>query len=195
MNCPTKAEVYDTVRHKSAKTSVNQVPALHKKINWRFGDTNLDIGGGKYEAATEYLNSKGVNNLVYDPYNRSKEHNTNVLSHYIYNTATIANVLNVIMTDEERVRALETAQSYVQPGGKIYISVYEGNKSGKPSISSIGTYQENKKLKEYLHIVCQVWDPKYVKLKKNMIEVKNGDDPTLRLMCPSCLQLPDSGDV
>jgi hypothetical protein len=174
----------------SAKTSVNQIPALHKSIDWKFGQTNLDVGGGKYETATEYLNSKGVNNLVYDPYNRTKEHNTSVLNHFIYDSATIANVLNVISTDEERISTLETASSYVKPGGIIYISVYEGNKSGVSSISSIETHQENRKLKTYLPLIYKVWDPRYVVLKKNFIEVKNGNDPTPNLMCPSCLQLP-----
>ena len=164
------------------KNSVNQIPALFKKINWEWGQKNLDIGGGKYDTTTNYLIQIGigVENFVYDPYNRTTEHNEKVLLHPRYNSATIANVLNVIPTRSERVRALMTAHKHVRCNGKIYISVYEGDKSGNGSISISGTYQANKKLREYLEDISEVWPKEFVKIKRNMIEVTNGNNKTLR---------------
>ena len=39
----------------SAKTSIKQIPALFKHKNAVFGETNIEIGGGRFELATEYL--------------------------------------------------------------------------------------------------------------------------------------------
>ena len=59
-------------------TSLAQVPALHKKVKWVPGTRNLDYGGGRYDHATEFLREKGVENFVFDPYNRDAQHNAEV---------------------------------------------------------------------------------------------------------------------
>ena len=41
---------------------------------------NLDYGGGKFDNATEYLAEMNVTSLVYDPFNRSSDHNKMVLA-------------------------------------------------------------------------------------------------------------------
>ena len=65
----------------SAATSVNHIPAGFKKIvKDRYKGINLDWGGGKYDKGTKYLNQWGIINLVYDPYNRSEEHNQEMLA-------------------------------------------------------------------------------------------------------------------
>jgi hypothetical protein len=46
----------------SAKTSIKQVPALFKDKNARFGDVNIDIGGGRFNLATEHLAERGTRN-------------------------------------------------------------------------------------------------------------------------------------
>ena len=63
----------------SAKTSIKQVPALFKNKNVKFGETNIDIGGGRFDLATDYLAEQGVRNMVFDPYNRGEEVNTATL--------------------------------------------------------------------------------------------------------------------
>jgi len=66
----------------SADTSLRQVPALFKKqdIDFPEGGTNFDIGGGRFDEGTKYLaDERGVENFVYDPYNRSPEHNAAVM--------------------------------------------------------------------------------------------------------------------
>ena len=54
----------------SAKTSIKQVPALFKNPNAKFGAVNVDIGGGKFDLAADFLAQNGTRNLVFDPYNR-----------------------------------------------------------------------------------------------------------------------------
>ena len=62
----------------SAGTSVNMIPRLMKEVEWRRGMVNIDIGGGRFETATDFLHSIGVHNFVYDPYNRDEAHNARV---------------------------------------------------------------------------------------------------------------------
>lgn len=59
----------------SAGTSLNQVPSATRKIKWEPGTVNVDIGGGRFDKATDYLRDNGVENLVFDPFNRNAEHN------------------------------------------------------------------------------------------------------------------------
>ena len=44
----------------SAKTSIMQIPALFKHKAVKFGDVNIDIGGGRFDLATSYLASIGI---------------------------------------------------------------------------------------------------------------------------------------
>ncbi|MBP0989854.1 MAG: hypothetical protein J5874_01560 [Oscillospiraceae bacterium] len=46
------------------------MPALFKNPNAKFGAVNVDIGGGKFDLAADFLAQNGTRNLVFDPYNR-----------------------------------------------------------------------------------------------------------------------------
>lgn len=122
---------------------------------------NLDYGGGRFDNAAEELAKINVTNLVYDPYNRSSEHNQGVLKQVRANggadTVTISNVLNVIAEPEARQTVLRNAKKLVRPGGKVYITVYEGNKSGSGSETKAG-YQLNKDTKDYVDEISQVFN-------------------------------------
>ena len=141
----------------SAATSLRQVPAIFKKVN--FSGINLDIGGGKYDEVQSYFDSEGINcqNLVYDPFNRSKDHNQSVLDKVKterIHTVTISNVLNVIKDKEHRLEVLKLA-SQANP---IYclITVYEGDRSGDGK-ETIKGYQLNRKLKDYESEIREVF--------------------------------------
>lgn len=135
----------------SAKTSRNQVAAGLKKIV-EFGlvsrgDINLDWGGGKYDKGTEWLKTQGIINLVYDPYNRSSEHNLNVIKELQIRKAdctTLLNVLNVIPQEEERIDTIKKVLKHVRPGGYLLIAVYAGDGSGETIKTSDG-WQNNQK--------------------------------------------------
>ena len=130
-------------------------------VEFRPGDVVVDFGGGKFDNAVNYLKDKDVTLLVYDPYNRSSEHNQDVLKQVRANggadTVTISNVLNVIAEPEARQTVLRNAKKLVKPGGKVYITVYEGNKSGAGAETKAG-YQLNKDTKDYVDEISQVFD-------------------------------------
>ncbi len=67
----------------SAKTSIRQIPALFINKNVEFGETNIDIGGGRFDLATDYLRENGTTNYVFDPYNRSEEVNAATLRYLL----------------------------------------------------------------------------------------------------------------
>ena len=137
----------------SAKTSLNQVPALFKDSRAVFGKTNIDIGGGKYDAATNFLSERGTRSMVFDPYNRGEESNTATLDYLRSgkkaDTATCANVLNVIAEQDARDNViLETAKA-IKPGGTAYFMVYEGDHSGTGKETSAG-WQNNRITASYV---------------------------------------------
>lgn len=140
-----------TQQYSSANTSINstKVPALFRKIRWQAGTRNLDWGGGKYDTATEYLKELGVVNRIYDPFNRSPAENDAALACTCYDTATLSNVLNVIAERDVRIAAVAGAMQHLKPGGKLYISVYEGNHSGRGRESKPDCWQCSMPLKAY----------------------------------------------
>ena len=129
----------------SAYTCTRQIPAAYtcEDLAPVYGaGHNLDWGGGRYDDATDFLMHHYVcKNSVYDPYNRTEEHNKKVLQE-IPNDLTplvslsILNVLNVITDDHERWLLLNKVMSFVnqfKTCQAIVIQVYEGNRSGVPS--------------------------------------------------------------
>ena len=104
-----------------------------KKVNWQPGTTNVDIGGGRFDTATEYLREQGVENLVFDPFNRNAEHNKEMAERVRdskVDTATCHNVLNVIDSELSRANVILQAAKAIKPDGTAYFTVYEGDKSG-----------------------------------------------------------------
>jgi len=150
----------------SRKTSRNQVAAGFKKANWEGITSNFDLGGGKYDKATNWLKKhRGVINFVYDPYNRSQEYNDfTYASSKLSESTTIFNVLNVIPSRKERKEILEFAKR--ENTKKIFITVYEGNKSGRGEVTRDG-WQNNKRLKDYLPEIKKIYPQAYI--SKNMI--------------------------
>ena len=147
----------------SAKTSINKnkVPAIFKLVHndggWEFYQRNLDIGGGKFDTATKWLwDNYSINNHIYDPYNRTMGNNCYALGFFEYDTVTISNVLNVIESDARILDILHLAQAKVGWAGKVFISVYEGDRSGKFKIGK-DSMQRNWKLDQYLPLVKQVF--------------------------------------
>ena len=146
---------------KNTSINKNKVPKLFTLIEnnfgWREGTTNLDIGGGKYDTATEYLNKFGVQNFIYDKYNRSKDHNTIVeiaTRHEKPDTVTISNVLNVIKEKKIRGQVINLARTRVKKGGLIFISVYNSGREGE---SKKDCWQNAMTIDDYLEEVQAVF--------------------------------------
>lgn len=145
----------------SAKTSLRQVPALFKDKNVQFGDVNIDIGGGKYDLATEFLAERGTQNLVFDPYNRGEATNRATLDFLRdgsrADTATNANVLNVIAEAPARANVILEMAKAIKPDGKAYFMVYEGDGSGVGRETSAG-WQNNRKTADYMDEIKRYFD-------------------------------------
>lgn len=146
----------------SAATSINsnKLPAIYKMVNFNEGDVVVDFGGGKFDNAVEYIRDKGATLCVYDPYNRSAEHNREVLRILRENggadAAVNSNVLNVIKEPEARKNVLENIARITKPGAPIYITVYEGRGDGQEGPTKSG-YQLNRKTADYLEEIQEVF--------------------------------------
>lgn len=160
----------------SAKTSIKQVPALFKDKNVRFGKTNIDIGGGRFNLATDYLRERGTENLVFDPYNRTAAENEETLRFLMdggrADTATCANVLNVIAEPKARANVILEAAKSIKPDGTAYFMVYEGDGSGEGKETSAG-WQNNRKTADYVGEIGQYFQD--VQRKGKLIIGKNPD--------------------
>jgi len=147
-------------QYSSARTSLKQVPAGFKIVDKYFGwqpDTlNLDIGGGKYDLMSEKLLEKKVVNLIYDPYNRSAEHNQAILvkcDSFPIDTVTIFNVLNVIKERENQMGVILQASNRLKEGGHVFVRSTYMNPAKVSGVTKSGTFQHYMTQKEYLEMV------------------------------------------
>lgn len=160
----------------SAATSINstKLPAIYNMVNFRPGDVVVDFGGGRFDNAVNYLKDKNVTLLVYDPYNRSAEHNKEVLrilkEHGGADAAINSNVLNVIKEHEAREAVLRNIKKITKRGAPIYITVYEGKGDGAEGPTKSG-YQLNRKTGDYMDEIEQVFSN--VKRKGKLITAIN----------------------
>lgn len=184
-------DIWDFVKEQeydSAATSLNQLAGGVKAVAEILpaGSLNLDYGGGRYNQAVEYLKQVDVMNLVFDPFNRSKEHNREVLDiikeYGGADSCTCCNVLNVIDGDAAKITALKNIKRLVRSGGKVYIQTYEGsdkvetqNDKGKTvkKPSGVGKttkkgWQENKETKAYIPLVREVFSDAMYKVIKGV---------------------------
>lgn len=156
----------------SADTSINsgRLPAIFHLINLEPGTVNLDFGGGRFDNVATYYEKDGIMNLVFDPFNRTSEHNQEVIKKLREiggaDSATCSNVLNVIKEPENRLQVLKNIKSLIKPGAPVYITVYEGKGNGEEGPTKSG-YQLNKKTKDYLEEIQEVFPD--AKRKGNLI--------------------------
>lgn len=160
----------------SAATSINstKLPAIYSMVNFHAGDVVVDFGGGKFDNAVNYLKDKDVTLLVYDPYNRSAEHNKEVLrilkEHGGADAAVNSNVLNVIKEPEAREAVLRNIKKITKSGAPVYITVYEGKGDGAEGPTKSG-YQLNRKTADYMDEIGKVFSN--VKRKGKLITAIN----------------------
>lgn len=134
-------------RYTSAATSINskRMPAIYKKVDIDKG-LILDYGCGRF------FDSYGLPKNVhgYDKYNRPNTEELNMK----YDKVLCSNVLNVIAEREIRLEVLEDLKRL---GNTVYITVYEGNKTGIGAETKSDCYQLNRTLQSYLSEVAEVF--------------------------------------
>jgi hypothetical protein len=163
-------------KYSSKGTSQRQLAGLFKSWQSRHGfhGINLDLGGGKYDLAQEWMDKNNIQcrNLVVDP-NRTDAHNKEMLALVAANggadSVTIANVLNVIDDLESRLHVLKQADDYAKPGAPVIISVYERNKDGTPTVTKADSWQANRKLATYLPEAQAILDDPKILSGKGLI--------------------------
>lgn len=146
----------------SAATSINssRLPAIYKLVDFAPGSVNLDFGGGKFDNAINFVKDRGATLIVYDPYNRSSQHNKDALDIIRSNggadNVVNSNVLNVIAEPESRLAVIKNIHTLLKTGGNAYFTVYEGDKSGEGKKTKAG-YQLNKVTSDYLEEIQKIF--------------------------------------
>lgn len=153
----------------SKNTSINKdrVPAIYSKLAKQgvYGTHMFDVGCGKW---TKHIASFAKENAMctywhgFDPYNQSKKHNAKVIEIAFEelfnnnpNVLISSNVLNVIKVG--RRDYLQSIFRRMKDIDELYITVYEGDKSGIGRMTSKDCWQENRKLKTYLEEVKEAY--------------------------------------
>lgn len=154
----------------SKNTSINRdrVPAIYSKLAKQgvYGTHIFDIGCGKW---TRHIKKFAKDNCMcadwygFDPYNQDKLHNARVNeiveNEYFFNNNPnvfiSSNVLNVIK--DGRREHLQSILRRMKAIDELYITVYEGDKSGIGRMTSKDCWQENRKLKTYFEEVEQAY--------------------------------------
>lgn len=149
----------NTQKYTSANTSINssKLPRIYGLVMDKIGtdESVIDYGCGKY--FDNY--NLGVNYHGYDPYNRPDEE---VLNHK-YDVALCSNVLNVIAERENRLGVLEALRNLAT---KVFITVYEGDRSGVSRETKADCFQLNKKLCDYIPEIVEVFGKGNVKYNR-----------------------------
>ncbi len=155
----------------SAGTSLNQAAATFRKGTFEAGSLNLDYGGGRYDKGTELLRERGVENALWDPFNRTEAENFRARRKVARaggaETVTCNNVLNVIDSDEAMREALAQCALALKEGGKAYFLVHEGDRSGIGRQTKAG-YQRNRKAGDYEGAIGEFFGQ--IRRRGNLIE-------------------------
>ena len=168
---------YPKQLYDSADTSINVKlnPAgyneLKKRGEIKDGDVIVDIGGGRFDNLVQDAAEEGATVKVYDPFNRTPEHNSVVVDSIKDGQADMAmshNVLNVIQEDKNIIDIALQAENAIKPNGKAHFSVYEGTGKGEGKVTTKG-YQRNEKTAAYVPLIEKVFGEGNVTRKGKII--------------------------
>jgi len=140
-------------KYDSAKTSLKQIPYVFSKLGNDFSGVILDMGGGKYDLVDETFSN--FTNLVVDPFNRTTEHNNEMLriAQQGLTGVVSSNVVNAIDCDTALDKHISDCFVWCNKFNvPLYLTVYHNGKLPKNRITSKG-YQRNWKLPEYRNFV------------------------------------------
>ena len=164
----------------SSKTSINskKLPTgyndLLRKNIFKKGQVVVDIGGGKFDNAVERLKKLGAKLYIYDPFNRTQEHNYNTAKAVADGGADVAvsnNTLNVIAEKENIHRVIAQTHNALRDGSKAYFTVFEGDRSSEGKVTTAG-YQRNEPTESYMNAVRKVFGDNVVRNGKIITATK-----------------------
>ena len=160
-----------TQTYSSAATSINstKLPAIYTRVSdaaYQWADKLLDYGCGRY--VTHLIKYAAQHSALpddeyyhycwwygYDRYNRDSADNTHALDGYAENSSArcmvfCSNVLNVVDSDEVVKGIAGFLTACAISGAAVFVTVYEGDRSGIGRPTKTDCYQRNEKIAEYL---------------------------------------------
>ena len=143
-------------KYTSLNTSINKnkLPKIYSLVADHIkGKKVIDYGCGKY--FDNYLDKVDADLHGYDPY--AKDDKGELLEDY--DVAICSNVLNVIDSYEERRNVLERLKSLAPT---IFITVYEGDRSGKARETKPDCWQNNCSSSNYIPELVDVFGAGHV---------------------------------
>lgn len=151
----------------------------------------LDVGGGKFDCNRDYLKTtRNITLFVWDPFNRSSQHNLQIEHEMAENTADAAtsmSVLNVISEISARLAHIVTVWKSLTVNGKAYFKIWPGEDIFKgtylPSSTS-KSYQANAFCDRFIREIQLVFGIDFVTINKNIPNLiiaikKSNSHPTL----------------
>lgn len=152
--------------------TVGIYPALDRVVPFQVHERVLDLGGGAWDFGMEYLGARGAHGVVYDPGARPYAHTARVqpiVDAGGFDRVIVAHVLNVIEDPQDRRMLLETARRTLRPGGVVYLTIWEGDRSSIP-LRTERVYQRNAPVAVYLGEINAVFAR--VKVRGDWIEAR-----------------------
>lgn len=148
-------------KYTSANTSINstKLPRIYSLVHVNENETVIDYGCGKYFDSYNL----GDNFFGYDPFNRDDKE---VLNRK-YDIAFCSNVLNVIAERDVRLEVLRTLKNLAK---RIYITVYEGNRSGVSKVTKKDCFQLNWSRGNYIPELVEIFGKGNVKYANGRFE-------------------------
>ena len=151
-------------KYDSALTSINTLNGIYKQIVGKYprATTILDIGCGKYDTNMNFATEHDFIWFGIDPYNRTEEYNNGTIE-TMYDWCNAPdiimcnNVLNVLESKNVIDSVLKQVYDYAGDNTNIYITIYEGNKSGIGKVTTKG-YQRNEKVSKYVDYICDFFE-------------------------------------
>lgn len=153
----------------SANTSINRrLPALFGKLPDNIRNCQmLDYGCGKYpEYVRKWAEERGISLTSYDKYNYPCD---NWYREHGYDVVTLSNVLNVVNSWRIRWDIIQDCFDCLRDGGQLYITVYEGDRTGTGRRTKSDCWQENRRLKDYLFEVGRIFGQGNAKIHNGTI--------------------------
>lgn len=140
-------------RISSARTSGRRVAALLKQAPLTPGSINADLGGGAFDLGTQFLRTRSITNIIFDPFNRTPAENELAvvrLADGQAHSVTVANVLCVIREPSARLQLIRQAANVIgdHPARRAFFSVY-CDRSKLPGLTPYG-WQEHRPLATYV---------------------------------------------
>ena len=155
-----------TITSKNTSINKTKAPSIVRLVNklggFRTGQKVFDYGCGKYPETTEQAITDNHDLIYsgYDPYNRTQEENSKahkIIPDGYAHVVLMSNVLNVIHPVAMQAVAVCQAHRKLKLGGILYVTVYEGDKSGNGKRTKTDCWQENKKTTDYIPMIQDIF--------------------------------------